>query len=63
MTEGSYKDPIVAKLSMKVSEYYKSATASANSAEYPSAAFFPVVCPASLQLSETSCTPISISDS
>lgn len=33
----------MAKLSMKVSEYYKSATASANSAEYPSSAFFPVV--------------------
>ncbi|ODN73147.1 pH-response regulator protein palA/RIM20 [Cryptococcus amylolentus CBS 6039] len=38
---GSYKNGLIAKLSMKVSEYYKAALSSMNAAEYPSAAFFP----------------------
>jgi hypothetical protein len=41
--EGSYKDGLIGKLSMKVSEYYKSALAAANSTDFPSAGFFPPV--------------------
>ncbi|KAK4690084.1 hypothetical protein P7C73_g49, partial [Tremellales sp. Uapishka_1] len=39
--QGSYKNGLIGKLSMKVSEYYKSALTSANSTPYPSAGFFP----------------------
>lgn len=41
LPEGSYRNSVVAKLSMKVSEYYKSALKAANSIEPPSASFFP----------------------
>jgi len=41
--EGSYKSSLIGKLSMKVSEYYKSALTAANSTDFPSAGFFPPV--------------------
>lgn len=41
--EGSYKNGLIGKLSMKVSDYYKSALAAANSTDFPSAGFFPPV--------------------
>jgi programmed cell death 6-interacting protein len=41
--EGSYKNGLIGKLSMKVSDYYKSALAAANSTDSPSAGFFPPV--------------------
>jgi hypothetical protein len=42
-SEGSYKNGLIGKLSMKVSDYYKSALAAANSTDFPSAGFFPPV--------------------
>lgn len=41
--EGSYKNGLIGKLSMKVAEYYKSALSTANGSDYPSASFFPPV--------------------
>lgn len=41
--EGTYKNGLIGKLSMKVSDYYKSALAAANSTDYPSSGFFPPV--------------------
>ncbi|EIW68315.1 hypothetical protein TREMEDRAFT_63488 [Tremella mesenterica DSM 1558] len=40
--QGTYKNSLIGKLSMKVSEYYGSALSAANAVEYPSAAYFPV---------------------
>lgn len=42
-TEGTYKSALIGKLSMKVSDYYKSALAAANSTDHPSSGFFPPV--------------------
>ncbi|RSH85698.1 pH-response regulator protein palA/rim20 [Saitozyma podzolica] len=39
--QGTYKNGVIAKLSMKVSEYYKSALTAANGTNTPSAGFFP----------------------
>lgn len=39
--EGSYRNSVIAKLSMKVSEYYKSALKAANSIDPSSASYFP----------------------
>ncbi|ORY32117.1 BRO1-like domain-domain-containing protein [Naematelia encephala] len=39
--QGSYKNAVIGKLSMKVSEYYKASLASANGTDIPSAGFFP----------------------
>jgi len=39
-TGGSYKNALIAKLSMQVSEYYQSALKAANSMDYPSASYF-----------------------
>ncbi|OCF35794.1 pH-response regulator protein palA/RIM20 [Kwoniella heveanensis BCC8398] len=39
--QGSYKNGLIGKLSMKVSEYYKNSLSSMNGSDYPSASFFP----------------------
>ncbi|WVW85259.1 pH-response regulator protein palA/RIM20 [Kwoniella bestiolae CBS 10118] len=39
--QGTYKNGLIGKLSMKVSEYYKSALSSMNGTDYPSSSFFP----------------------
>ncbi|WVQ79570.1 pH-response regulator protein palA/RIM20 [Cryptococcus sp. DSM 104549] len=39
--QGTYKNALIGKLSMKVAEYYKAAFTSMNGTDYPSAAFFP----------------------
>ncbi|WWD19366.1 pH-response regulator protein palA/RIM20 [Kwoniella shandongensis] len=39
--QGTYKNSLIGKLSMKVSEYYKAALASMNGTDYPSSSFFP----------------------
>ncbi|BEI84836.1 hypothetical protein CcaverHIS002_0502370 [Cutaneotrichosporon cavernicola] len=39
--QGSYKNALVAKLSMKVSEYYRSSLKAANGMDFPSASNFP----------------------
>ena len=43
LSEGTYKNALIAKLSMKVSEYYKAALTSANAPELPTAIYFPPV--------------------
>ncbi|WRT68722.1 pH-response regulator protein palA/RIM20 [Kwoniella shivajii] len=39
--QGTYKNGLIGKLSMKVSDYYKSALSSMNGTDYPSSSFFP----------------------
>ncbi|WWC71251.1 pH-response regulator protein palA/RIM20 [Kwoniella pini CBS 10737] len=39
--QGSYKNGLIGKLSMKVSEYYKAALSSMNGTDYPSSSSFP----------------------
>ncbi|WVR09313.1 pH-response regulator protein palA/RIM20 [Kwoniella sp. DSM 27419] len=39
--QGSYKNGLIGKLSMKVSDYYKASLASMNGTDYPSSSFFP----------------------
>lgn len=51
MTEGTYKNGLIGKLSMKVSEYYKAALASMNGTDYPSSSYFPLVSLISWQVS------------
>ncbi|OWZ77273.1 pH-response regulator protein palA/RIM20 [Cryptococcus neoformans Bt85] len=40
--QGTYKNGLIGKLSMKVSEYYKAALASMNGTDYPSSSYFPL---------------------
>ncbi|WWC90377.1 pH-response regulator protein palA/RIM20 [Kwoniella dendrophila CBS 6074] len=40
--QGTYKNGLIGKLSMKVSEYYKAALTSMNGTDYPSSSFFPM---------------------
>ncbi|WVO14605.1 pH-response regulator protein palA/RIM20 [Cryptococcus depauperatus] len=41
--QGTYKNGLIGKLSMKVSEYYKAALNSMNGTDYPSSSYFPSI--------------------
>lgn len=41
--EGKYKNGLIAKLSMKVADYYKEALKAANGMDFPAASYFPQV--------------------